>query len=514
MNEEFEFEAFGEQPFFFETEGEAETARRGARPSRASASRRPYSTPRKPPAPRLPAGAIVRPPVPPRAPARPGAIAPRPAPSYRPPVRPRTIPRPPIPPGRPPIRPRPRPGMGSSLSYPIPQATQPLVWPDFEPVAEPGPSPVSPWDQSNIAPRTDCCPCGASPQPDSGAGYDTAAGADADAGYDAAGDPSAGNAAAGFDSGASGDSAAGADGAAGGDSDGQTASADDALEFNPEFGEWLGEFGYEMPGYEYEAPPVEGRYGGITGATCLSGRGKCWRGPKSRDIIDADVPWNDKDNRSTANYEAVLDYFNVGDSPNVVNPRYRRVPGGPTYCNIYVHDVTRAMWASIPHWVQARNRWHELNANATFDWLLRAGRSHGWIPIDGPLCSWIHQQHQTRAIAPPPDPSITNALQAAAGRIVSGQHANPGLLLQPSYIAQWFGNLGLPTVAVLKNAGGIGHVAMIRPERGSLVGMLRESDGKFIPRTAQAGGKNWTNKLMLNMAAAMVRGKVLFFVHE
>src|SRR6185503_20779706 len=52
------------------------------------------------------------------------------------------------------------------------------------------------------------------------------------------------------------------------------------------------------------------------------------------------------------------DYFNVGNTTTVENPRYRRVPNGPTYCNIYVHDVTRALWSSIPHWVQARGQWH------------------------------------------------------------------------------------------------------------------------------------------------------------
>src|SRR6185503_6163337 len=263
-------------------------------------------------------------------------------------------------------------------------------------------------------------PFGISGPSDSAAGFDTA-------GYDSPGayDSAAADDGAGYDTSAAGDSAADPDGSGGGDADdGQSVSADDALEFDLESGLWPAEFGYESDGYELESPPVEGRYAGITGAICPSGRGKCWRGPKSRDVIDTDVPWNDKDNRSAANYEAVLDYFNVGNTTTVENPRYRRVPNGPTYCNIYVHDVTRALWSSIPHWVQARGQWHELNANAMVDWLIRSGRSHGWIPVDGVLCGWISQQYQTRRSLPPPDPSITNYLNNAARRIVGNQHPN------------------------------------------------------------------------------------------
>ncbi len=105
------------------------------------------------------------------------------------------------------------------------------------------------------------------------------------------------------------------------------------------------------------APPVEGPYSGITGGACPKGRGKCWKGAKSRDIVDSDAPWNKESNRSAANYARVLDYFNVGTCQTkascllVENPRYRRTATS-TYCNIYVHDVTRALWASIPHWVR------------------------------------------------------------------------------------------------------------------------------------------------------------------
>lgn len=273
------------------------------------------------------------------------------------------------------------------------------------------------------------------------------------------------------------------------------------------------------------APP-EGPVRGITGGTCGSRRGKCWpESGKSRDVIDADVPWNNSANRSAANYEAVLDYFNVGNRKRtqpvslLENARYRptfnvQKKRWSTWCNIYMHDVTRAMWASVPHWVQQRGKWNELTANATFDWLRTAGPARGWIQIDARVCGWIRQQNQTRASVPRPDPAITDSLSIAAQQIAAEQHPNQALLLQPSYIAQQFANRGLPVVAALKNTGGIGHVAMVRPERGKNVGVVGKRHGKFVPRTAQAGGSNWTNELMTNMEQAMVSGKVLFFVHE
>jgi hypothetical protein len=290
----------------------------------------------------------------------------------------------------------------------------------------------------------------------------------------------------------------------------------ESFEFEPEFDFEVG----KVP-----PAPVEGPVRGITGSRCRSGR-KCWpENGKSRDVIDADVPWNNSANRSTAKYEAVLDYFNVGNRrrdqpPSLLeNARYRPTfnkekKRWSTWCNIYMHDVTRAMWASVPHWVQRKGRWNELTANATFDWLRTEGRARGWILIGPRLCGWIRQQNQTRGSVPRPDPAISNLLGNAAQQIARAQHVNPALLLQPSYIAQQFGNRGLPVVAALQNKGGIGHVAMIRPERGNKRGVIGKKHGKFVPRTAQAGGSNWTNELMTNMERAMVSGKVLFFVHE
>ena len=50
--------------------------------------------------------------------------------------------------------------------------------------------------------------------------------------------------------------------------------------------------------------------------------------------------------RSAAQYRKVIDQFNVES-----NKRY--TPGENTYCNIFIWDVTRAMNAEIPHYINA-----------------------------------------------------------------------------------------------------------------------------------------------------------------
>ena len=271
------------------------------------------------------------------------------------------------------------------------------------------------------------------------------------------------------------------------------------------------------------APPPDRSDLTITGKTCPSGRGKCWPwAGKSKDIVDADVPWNVPTHRSRENYNAVLDYFNVGNSlgdkvkdhKRLENDRYRRIDPR-TWCNIYVHDVTRAMWANIPHWVGKS----ELSANRTVRWLdSDQGRKNGWIKIDEPLKEWIRQM--TNAIVPPPfsDSAVTQNLRTAAWQIAKNPATDQQLLKQASYVAQLFANRGLPAVVVWENPRTYndekgrkrsysGHVAMIRPEN-SLKGKI--INDKFVPRSAQAGGHNWTNELATNMRMS----DAMYFVHE
>jgi len=270
------------------------------------------------------------------------------------------------------------------------------------------------------------------------------------------------------------------------------------------------------------APPAEGPYAGITGQTCASGNGKCWRGAKSRDITDGDVPWNNALSRSPKKYDAVLDYFNVGNSKGIdgsagpENPRYLG-GGGATYCNIYVHDVTRAMWASIPHWVRDPRQtqrpvgWNELSANRTVAWMHSNAQSIGWILIDAALSKWIFDQFTQKRSLPFGGPSLPSRIQSAGGKIAGAVHDRPGLFAQAGYDSQQFANLGLPTVMVWKNPNPKrhGHMAMVRPETPSKRGIVDKS-GQFRPRSAQAGARNFTNQPM-----DLRRTRTgLFYVHE
>ena len=84
------------------------------------------------------------------------------------------------------------------------------------------------------------------------------------------------------------------------------------------------------------------------GSGCGPQGRKCWPAEGWVDIIDSDMPCNDESRRSPVAYVAVLDYFNVAHPGNA---RYAGT-ARDTFCNIYVHDVTRAMRASIPHWIR------------------------------------------------------------------------------------------------------------------------------------------------------------------
>lgn len=269
-------------------------------------------------------------------------------------------------------------------------------------------------------------------------------------------------------------------------------------------------------------PPVEGPLKGIIGYKCRTG--KCWKGPKSADIIDNDAPWNRPGNRSAANYIAVLDYLNPGEddskgSGNTFtkpseNPRYRQLrnaKGGiSTYCNIYVHDATRAMWASIPHWIKSprTGKWNELNANDTVDWMKTNGVSIGWYPLKT-LVTLIQQVRTSRSQTP--SANLPAGIIRAVVQIATAHHDDPALLDQPSYLSQKFANLGLPTVAIAKNPGGIGHVAMIRPEdakKGKIVSRV------YIPRSAQAGKYNYNSNYLTFHHRGISDGTVQFHVHE
>jgi hypothetical protein len=67
----------------------------------------------------------------------------------------------------------------------------------------------------------------------------------------------------------------------------------------------------------------------------------------------------------------------------------RTVPGMgfTTFCNIYLWDVTSAMGAPIPHWINPVTgleapvgKGRETSANGAIDWLSLYGPAHGWAP--------------------------------------------------------------------------------------------------------------------------------------
>jgi LysM repeat protein len=85
--------------------------------------------------------------------------------------------------------------------------------------------------------------------------------------------------------------------------------------------------------------------------------------------------------RDAAIYSQLINQFAVGDNPRFLAGQ------GKTYCNIFVWDVTRAMGAEVPHWVDAGGNIavpgapgaFEMNINAGVTWMKDHGVSqHGW----------------------------------------------------------------------------------------------------------------------------------------
>lgn len=166
---------------------------------------------------------------------------------------------------------------------------------------------------------------------------------------------------------------------------------------------------------------------------------------------------NSSDARNSATYSQVINQFAVGN-----NPRYK--PGdGKTYCNIFVWDVSRAMGAEVPHWVDNHGRIvapftsgaHEININGGVDWM----KNHGL------------EDHAWRSV------SAAEAQEAA--------------------------NQGLLAVVMWKNmTGGHGHTAVVRP--GQLT-----AKGAAI---AQAGAHNFNLGHVINGFGS--HSSLLYFCHD
>ena len=146
-------------------------------------------------------------------------------------------------------------------------------------------------------------------------------------------------------------------------------------------------------------------------------------------------------NRSAALLRKVINQFNV-----TTNPRYEvnKKGYGDTYCNIFVWDVTRAMGAEIPHYIDPQTKEpvyypntdgaRELNANGIYDWLAQKGAQYGWKEVTAEQ-------------------------------------------------AQLLANQGRPVVTAKKNYSGHGHVQVVCP---SADGVYNSARGVTV---AQAGSK-------------------------
>lgn len=166
---------------------------------------------------------------------------------------------------------------------------------------------------------------------------------------------------------------------------------------------------------------------------------------------------NSPGERDRAIYSQLINQFAVGN-----NPRY--LPGdGNTYCNIFAWDVSRAMGAEIPHWVDASGHIaapgaphaSEININGGVNWM----RSHGVNQFGWKSCT--EQQAQNAA------------------------------------------NTGELAVVMWKNTGsGHGHVAVVRPGSITAVGAA----------IAQAGRHNFNEGHVQNGFGQL--GPLEFFSHD
>ena len=166
-------------------------------------------------------------------------------------------------------------------------------------------------------------------------------------------------------------------------------------------------------------------------------------------------------NRSAGLYRSVIDQFNVETSP-----RYD-VDGG-TYCNIFLWDVTRAMGAEIPHYVDADTneaRYYpdvkgtsQQTANRIYDWLDEKGGEYGWYQVTAEE-------------------------------------------------AQNLANEGHPAVTAFKNPGGHGHVQVVCPSE----------DGKYDPKrgaTIAQAGRHLYNYAPITKVYGKSLSKVVYYAHN
>lgn len=169
-------------------------------------------------------------------------------------------------------------------------------------------------------------------------------------------------------------------------------------------------------------------------------------------------------NRSAKLLNEVIAQFQVETNGRYKQNKY----GNDTYCNIFVWDVSRALGAEIPHYVNSQTgepRYYpnvqgamELDANGVADWLSKNGAKYGWKEV--------------------------SAKEAQA-------HANRGY----------------PAVTAWKNAGGIGHVQVVCPSKN---GDFDTARGVTV---AQAGRVNTQYSYISSTFSSGRLSGVKYYVH-
>ncbi len=168
--------------------------------------------------------------------------------------------------------------------------------------------------------------------------------------------------------------------------------------------------------------------------------------------------------RSASDYRAVINQFNVED-----NERYRvnKLGQNDTYCNIFAWDVSRAMGAEIPHYINAATGEPaqagsagavELDANAVNDWLNTYGKQYGWVQVG-------------------------------------------------AEDAQAFANQGMPAITSWKNSNGHGHMQVVSPSQD---GGYDAARGVAI---AQAGEHLYNYNYITAVYGQSSLKNVQYFVH-
>lgn len=174
---------------------------------------------------------------------------------------------------------------------------------------------------------------------------------------------------------------------------------------------------------------------------------------------------NNVGERSPEAYNSVIQQFDVEN-----NPRYK-AGNGKTWCNIFAWDVTSAMGAEIPHWVNEKGEpsyrgakgAYEMNANLTAKWLKEHGEAYGWEEVTAKEAQEAAERGE-----------VAVAIWYNNSKVIKDANGSRKTIFDDKnhWTHDW---------------GASGHIAIVRPkDPGSTIKSL---DGVYI---AQAGSSNFS----------------------